>query len=260
MARIAGTNVSYGNPDLHQRIADEDLAMSMPLGTPSNIDNQLVSKLANQGQAQIGRGFVDTPQQKTIAQSQGQVFNDYSAILQAQRNIERQQALASRIPDRITQTPVSNAYTYQNFLAAPHLSTFGMTDLRDQMANALAAGGRPIFDTIQGKQLLMGVADAPTGYYGGKTYTGYGAYDPNRSIETDDDRQEVVLPEYDAKANAKRCPDGYVFDEQLQACRLATTIPNMPTTDRTAFYQQPYQPMGLLDQDGYEYGVPLIYG
>lgn len=206
-------------------------------------------------------GGLSQAAQEVANRVESRAFNQPTMAEVAKQAYNTVRASTKRIPDRITQLPVSNAYTYQNFLAAPHLSTFGMTNLRDQMGEALAAGGRPIFDTIQGKQLLMGVADAPTGFFGGKTYTGYGSYDPNRPIETDDDRQEVVLPKYDATANAKRCPDGYIFDEQLQACRLATTIPNMPTTtDRTAFYQQPYQPMGLLDQDGYEYGVPLIYG
>ena len=66
---------------------------------------------------------------------------------------------------------------------------------------------------------------------------------------------------YDPVAKAKRCPEGYTFDEDLQACRINASIPNMPTsTDRSSFYQQPYQSTGLLDQDGFEYGVPLIYG
>ena len=118
---------------------------------------------------------------------------------------------------------------------------------REMMAQ-MAQGGRPYYSG----GLLDGV------FLDGR-YTGFGQ-DPRFQQIEEEPQQEVVLPEYDATANAKRCPDGYVFDEQLQACRLATTIPNMPTTDRTAFYQQPYQPMGLLDQDGYEYGVPLIYG
>lgn len=214
-------------------------------------------------QAMLGSqtGGLSQAAQQVANQVENRAFGKPTMAEVAKQAYNTVRASTPRVPDRITQTPVSNAYTYQNFLAAPHLSTFGMTDLRDEMAKALAFGGRPIFDTIEGKQLLMGVADAPTGFFDGKTYTGFGMYDPNRSVETDDDKQQVVLPEYDATANAKRCPDGYVFDEQLQACRLATTIPNMPaSTDRTAFYQQPYQPMGLLDQDGYEYGVPLIYG
>ena len=249
MARIAGTNVSYGNQDLHQRIADEDLAMSMPLGRMVETDNQLLSRLANQRQAQVGRGFGVTPQQPTIAQSQGQVFNDYSAILQAQKNVERQQAdqlaAAQRMMDAARQIERRMDQT-----GYPGLDALGNMFLRQQ-ANVLASGGMPVFGDGQ----YQGVVK--DGRYSGNLL-----FDPNRDkFFQEDNQREVVLPVTDQETGVKRCPDGYIFDEQLQACRLDTTMPNTPqTAQQDVFYQQPYQSMSLLDDDGYQYGVPLIYG
>ena len=118
-----------------------------------------------------------------------------------------------------------------------------------EIMTQLSQGGRPYYSG----GLLDGV------FLDGR-YTGFGQ-DPRFQQIQEEPQQEVVLPEYDPALDAKRCPDGYTFDEQLQACRLNTTVPNLPASvDRTAFYQQPYQSTGLLDEDGYEYGVPLIYG
>jgi len=229
-----------------EKIEAGNLIVSSPAPQREDLigDNQLLSRLANQRGAQVGRGFGVTPSMADVAK---QAYSQF------------RQASPTRVPDRVTQVPVSNAHTYRNLLNAPHLSTFGSTDLRDKMAEALAAGGTGVYGKGVHQGLLMGVKDAPTGFYGGKTYTGYGMYDPNDPTSFyggDDDRPQVVLPETDAATGAKRCSDGYIFDEQLQACRLATTLPNQPEPTAYNFYQMPYEDEGLLGG----YGANLFYG
>jgi hypothetical protein len=245
MARIEGTNVSFGNPELHGYSRDP-----VPVQAPQ-AQTAPIYKVASSVAPSL------TSQSPSIAQTARQAY-DTQAARSVRDQIEKQAAMSFLNPD-YTQGVMLNRAADQlqsrmNQIGYPSVDALGNFFNRQQ-ADVLAMGGTPVF--VDGR-------------YEGVTkdgrYSGNPLFDPARVAyeqkfgKTEDDRQEVVLPEYDATANAKRCPDGYVFDEQLQACRLATTIPNMPTTDRTAFYQQPYQPMGLLDQDGYEYGVPLIYG
>ena len=241
MARIEGTNVSFGNPELHGYSRDP-----APVSSPAP---------AYTMPASIAPSV--TAQANTIAESARQAYDTQSAQ-NLRDQIERQSAVSFLNPTYAQAVNLDRAASQlegrMNQTGYPSLDAIGNFFNRYQ-ANVLASGGVPVF--VDGR-------------YEGVTkdgrYSGNPLFDPARVAyeqkfgKTDDDRQEVVLPEYDPTVDAKRCPDGYVFDEQLQACRLATTIPSMPTTDTTAFYQQPYQPMGLLDEDGYEYGVPLIYG
>ena len=242
MARIEGTNISFGNPEAHGYSREPvPVASPVPAYTmPASIAPAV------------------TPQAKTIAESARQAYDTQSAQ-NLRDQIERQSAMSFLNPDYTRGVMLNRAadqlQSRMNQIGYPSVDALG-NFFNQQQADVLAMGGTPVF---------VG------GRYEGVTkdgrYSGNPLFDPVRVAyeqkfgKIEDDRQEVVLPEYDATANVKRCPDGYVFDEQLQACRLNTTVPDLPATvDRTAFYQQPYQPMGLLDQDGYEYGVPLIYG
>lgn len=61
-----------------------------------------------------------------------------------------------------------------------------------------------------------------------------------------DDRPEVVGSITDTATGEEKCPTGYMFDEDLQACRLDTGMAGTPVDDRndgTAAYAR----MGLLD-------------
>jgi hypothetical protein len=84
-----------------------------------------------------------------------------------------------------------------------------------QMQKALEAGGRPVFDK-QGR--LAGVFSE--GLLGGEVYTGMPVegvagtgYDEGR----DDGGQEQIKPKDPVTG---QCPEGYIFDEDLQACRM----------------------------------------
>jgi len=75
------------------------------------------------------------------------------------------------------------------------------------------AGGTPIFNNGQ----IVGVTSP--GLFGGTVYSGRPEFDPfSSSAQADND--DVVPPVTNPLTGRSQCPDGYVFDEDLQACRL----------------------------------------
>lgn len=226
-----------------QMVANEDLSMSMPTSVSPTISGGYTMPQS------FGGGISEKAKEAYLQTIQSRVQHERDLSNQAYQDQQNRQRALVELNQR---------------LSNPNLGDqLGASFLRGQFENLANPLAKVVYDNAGN---YAGVS-APLGLFGGMVYSGNPDFDPAKIAyeqkfgKSEDERREVVLPETDESTGAKRCPDGYVFDEQLQACRLATTIPNMPTTtDRTAFYQQPYQPMGLLDQDGYEYGVPLIYG
>jgi hypothetical protein len=139
------------------------------------------------------------------------------------------------------------------------LSTLpGMPDSRIQPGGFLApdavlaapTGGVGAFGTP---------ANLSQGYFGQVTYTGMpnadytGPYanlvnprDPNMG----GDGREVVPTQTNPVTGEQQCPEGYVFDADLQACRLDTALQNVgDTVGGDGFTYEPgtYARMGLLD-------------
>lgn len=80
----------------------------------------------------------------------------------------------------------------------------------------------------------------------GSLLAGTDPYAPQREAVADmyrDDRPEVVGSITDEATGQERCPTGYMFDEDLQACRLETGMGGVEPQDATAAYAR----MGLLD-------------
>lgn len=112
-----------------------------------------------------------------------------------------------------------------------------------RMQKALEEGGRPVFDA-QGQ--LKGVfSEGPFGF--GEVYTGA----PVEGVEGTgydaggqggDEPIKAVDPE------TGQCPEGYIFDEDLQACRLDTGGVAATSAASQAFAPGAYARMSLLDQ------------
>lgn len=218
-----------------------------------------------QEQAQRMSEPVPTPS-PTLAQSQKQVFDDYSSILRRQEGIRRmQQGAMPQAPqmsreeaDRLSGIVQANimanrpqGFASQMAGAITGLPVGGVGQfMGGHLEGKLRAGGRPVYD---GGRLVGVVHD---GLLGGSVYSGEQAFNPYNMPQPEEDRQQVVLPETDAATGAKRCADGYIFDEQLGACRLAVTLPNQPEPTAYNFYQMPYEDEGLLGG----YGANLFYG
>ena len=87
------------------------------------------------------------------------------------------------------------------------------------------------------------------------TYTGL----DNPDAPQVEERDEVVPTVTDPVTMEQKCPDGYIFDEDLQACRLATTAPVMqplePRTPTRTYSLLDQAPTGLLEFQR-RYGLP----
>ncbi|MGB0823475.1 MAG: hypothetical protein ACPGSK_05030, partial [Alphaproteobacteria bacterium] len=71
------------------------------------------------------------------------------------------------------------------------------------------------------------------------TYTGLN--NPNAPADTsDDDSDDIVAPQTNPMTNQPRCPDGYIFDDDLQACRLDVSggASQARTDDGDIFYRR----------------------
>jgi len=114
-----------------------------------------------------------------------------------------------------------------------------------QMQKALEAGGRPVFDA-QGQ--LKGVFSE--GLFGGEVYTGM----PVEGVEGtgyDAGGEGGSEPEVkQVNPVTGQCDEGYIFDEDLQACRLDTrsSMGDQPSLPQVPFQPGGYARMGLLDE------------
>ena len=118
--------------------------------------------------------------------------------------------------------------------------------LKDSIANQLSLGGTPVFSpdgTIGG--VMGSIQNAPA--FGAfpsfmknmlpdvQVYTGLSNLDPNKNTSSDDgdDGQSVTTPTVTNPITGKeQCPDGYVFDNDLQACRLKTRADDVAGTPK----------------------------
>lgn len=113
--------------------------------------------------------------------------------------------------------------------------------LKDSIEKQLALGGTPVFNkdgTIGG--VMGAMRDAPA--FGmlpafmqnilpdTQVYTGKAELDPFGFTPDDDNDNEIVQPITNQITGQTRCPDGYVFDEDLQACRLDTGTNKLSNT------------------------------
>ena len=166
-----------------------------------------------------------------------------------------------------TFTPGQQASLNQYLAAGPGQDvSFGLAPMLIRAAGAptkyqqLASGNyRPVF---VGDQLYGSFGE---GLFGGQVYTGrtlpdevaaeYGI--PGYNMPSTDD--DVVPTVTDPVTMEQKCPDGYIFDEDLQACRLATTAPvAQPLEARPAaptYSLLGQAPDGLLDFQR-RYGLP----
>jgi len=84
------------------------------------------------------------------------------------------------------------------------------------------------------------------------TYTGLNSGNPfgDPTIGGDDsgNNEQVVAPTRHPVSGQQVCPDGYRYDDDLQACRLDTSSPNMPTNPNTFPSGDAYYRATSLDQ------------
>lgn len=118
--------------------------------------------------------------------------------------------------------------------------------------------GQPVtsgLDAFGNPRVIGSLAETP---FGGTVYSGRqdpdytGAYAnlvrpyDDSATRYRDDRPEIVGSITDTATGEEKCPTGYMFDEDLQACRLDTGMADTPVDDRTDGTAA-YARMGLLD-------------
>jgi hypothetical protein len=156
------------------------------------------------------------------------------------------QMFFDQLPDRL-----ANAATLPGLLGA------GSTYMLNKMKDQVLAGGIPAFSAAVPRGGLTGYGDrafqgvfskGPFGfdvYTGmpieGNELTGYNAGGGESGFG--DTRPEVAPP----NPATGQCDEGYMFDPDLQACRLDTGG-DQPSTGGATFAPGAYARMGLLDQ------------
>lgn len=116
----------------------------------------------------------------------------------------------------------------------------GYQGLRDSVINQIALGGEPVVNNGQIVGVMGNMRNAPvTGFLpafmqnilpDNKVYTGISRFDPYGFTPDDNNNNEVVQPVTNQITGQTKCPDGYVFDEDLQACRLDTGTNKLSNT------------------------------
>ena len=109
--------------------------------------------------------------------------------------------------------------------------------MKDQIANKLSQGGTAVFNNqgdivgATGQTPLFGIPFLPNV----TTYTGRNEFNPfgDPTMGSDDNPDPVTTPTVTNPISGKeQCPDGYVFDNDLQACRLKTRADDVAGTPK----------------------------
>jgi len=155
-------------------------------------------------------------------------------------------------------------FNFANSVAAQNLQnmaniTRGFSPIVDNVVGALSGargtlnslnqGFVPRYDddgNITGVRDISFGSNQTQGYIGGQSpyLTNIYGNELNNTIPIDnlgdDNQNEVVAPVTNPLTGTSRCPEGYRFDEDLQACRLDTKAKEKkkPTTDSELFFRQ----------------------
>ena len=160
----------------------------------------------------------------------------------AQQDFAREQSFFDENP---MSTAVDAPFTSR--MADINVGAGDIFGLKDQIANKLSQGGTAITNNqgdivgATGQTPLFGIPFLPNV----TTYTGRNEFNPfgDPTMGSDDNPDPMTTPTVTNPISGKeQCPDGYVFDNDLQACRLKTraddamgTPKNPPDMNAPAF-------------------------
>ena len=160
----------------------------------------------------------------------------------AQQDFAREQSFFDENP---MSTAVDAPFTSR--MADINVGAGDIFGLKDQIANKLSQGGTAITNNqgdivgATGQTPLFGIPFLPNV----TTYTGRNEFNPfgDPTMGSDDNPDPMTTPTVTNPISGKeQCPDGYVFDNDLQACRMKTraddamgTPKNPPDMNAPAF-------------------------
>ena len=168
---------------------------------------------------------------------QNQIRNMYmsgQALGDRLGNVQRSDISVPNISDFAQEQYNIDELGYDPRITSVNVGAGDIFGLKDSIEKQLAMGGSPVFNkdgTIGG--VMGAMRDAPA--FGmlpsflqnilpdTQVYTGIADLDPNRFTPDDDNTSnETTPPVMNQMTGKSQCPDGYVFDNDLQACRLKT--------------------------------------
>lgn len=176
-----------------------------------------------QDQADIRDRFVSG---QALGANLNNIARDMPSVLSRQ-DFAREQDFFDANPNA---TSVADAYTSR--MEDINVGAGDIFGLKNQIANKLSQGGKAITNTqgdiigATGQTPLFGIPFLPNV----TTYTGLASGDPfanNQDFGDDNNNPMTVAPTTNPVSGQPVCPDGYKFDDDLQACRLDTAKPNM---------------------------------
>ena len=200
----------------------EDPAESLDFASDEIRQNYL------QDQADIRDRFVSG---QALGSNLNNIAREMPSVLSRQ-DFAREQDFFDANPNA---TSVADAFTSR--MEDINVGAGDIFGLKDQIANKLSQGGTAITNNqgeivgATGQTPLFGIPFLPNV----TTYTGRNEFNPfgDPTMGSDDNPDPVTTPTVTNPISGKeQCPDGYVFDNDLQACRLKTRADDVAGTPK----------------------------
>ncbi len=167
--------------------------------------------------------------------------------------------------------PAVMEYLDRTILGGPVQGALGAIGLKTAQQHLATGTGQPVFDE---NGVLRGTLS--TGPFGGVVYSGTripgyeGEYAelirPDENEGSEEDQPEVTSTVQDPATGQEECPEGYIFDEDLQACRkkpmeraAVDTTPGERYIRSGLLDVAPEGLMGFQERYGAGFGSPMDF-
>ena len=203
----------------------------------SNLSDETIEAQERGVDTSKSLGFASDQARDDYLADQNQIRDMYmsgQALGDRLGNVQRSDISLPNITDFAQEQYNIDELGYDPRITSVNVGAGDIFGLKDSIENQLALGGTPVFNkdgTIGG--VMGAMRDAPA--FGmlpsflqnmlpdTQVYTGIADLDPNRFTPDDDNiSNETTPPVINQITGKSQCPEGYVFDTQLQACRLKT--------------------------------------
>jgi len=203
----------------------------------SNLSDETIEAQGRGVDTSKSLGFASNQARDDYLADQNQIRDMYmsgQALGDRLGNVQRSDLSIPNITDFAQEQYNIDEVGYDPRITSVNVGAGDIFGLKDSIEKQLAMGGSPVFNkdgTIGG--VMGAMRDAPA--FGmlpsflqnmlpdTQVYTGIADLDPNRFTPDDDNiSNETTPPVMNQMTGKSQCPEGYVFDNDLQACRLKT--------------------------------------
>ena len=242
----------------------------------ASINAQVAQRQQQQQQAAQAAAAVQASINAQIAQRQQQQQQQQAMLVGTSDMGFTDQMLASGVSPGLLQArygenaPAVMEYLDRTILGGPVQGVLGALGMKTAQQHLATGTGQPVFDE---NGVLRGtLSTGPFGVvYSGTRIPGYeGEYAelirPDENEGSEEDQPEVTSTVQDPMTGQEECPDGYIFDEDLQACRLAPmeraavdTTPGERYIRSGLLDVAPEGLMGFQERYGAGFGSPMDF-